>query len=114
MLPPSSLTRVHACLECGRTNTRKGDFCSKDCRSVFNNRRKVRGAELYDLYMAHRFERSVATDLGVFQAINRLAANFREEDRSDRDGRRSWRRPGTVLEERPYLKAVTMRVRAGK
>lgn len=109
-----SSLRVHACLECGAPRSRTADFCSKSCRSDFNNRRKARGAELYDLYMAHRFQRSVALDLGVFQAINRLASNFREEDRAERDGRRSWRKPEAVLGERPYLKSIVTRVRAGR
>ena len=97
--------RSHPCLECGGATTR-GDFCCPACRVSFNNRRKVRGAELYDLYMAHRFDRAAATELGVFQAINRLASNYRQEDQARRDGRRSWRKPGAVLEERPYLRAV--------
>ena len=98
--------RVHACLECGSETHLKGEFCPTRCRTDFNNRRKARGAELYDLYMAHRFERAAATDLGVFQAINRLASMYRQEDNQRRAGRKSWRRPRAVLEERPYLKAV--------
>ena len=100
------IRRVHACLECGTDHSCKGDFCSNACRHDFNNRRKARGAELYDLYMAHRFERNRAKQLGVFQAINRLASNFREEDKARRSGRRSWRSPRTVLDERPFLKAI--------
>lgn len=99
--------RVRDCLECGTDHVCKGGFCSTSCRHDFNNRRKARGAELYDLYMAHRFERDHAKQLGVFQAINRLASNFREEDKARRAGRRSWRSPRTVLEERPFLKAIS-------
>ncbi|WP_279483428.1 transcriptional regulator [Aureimonas sp. SK2] len=73
---------------------------------AWNNRRRDRGAELYDLYMAHRFERDPAKARGVFQAINRLASDFRREDRERRAGRRSWRRMDVVLEERPHLKAA--------
>lgn len=98
--------RVRACLECGADHRCKGDFCSTACRHDFNNRRKARGAELYDLYMAHRFERGLAKQLGVFQAINRLASNYREEDKARRAGRRSWRSPRVVLEERPFLKSI--------
>lgn len=100
-------SRVHACVECGAETTAKGDFCSDRCRHDFNNRRRMRGAELYDLYMAHRFERDRAKQLGVFQAINRLASNYRQEDVARRAGRKSWRAPRTVLEERPYLKAIS-------
>lgn len=107
-------SRVHACLECGAGHGRKGEFCSTPCRTGFNNRRKSRGAEFYDLYMAHRFDRDEAKRLGVMTAINRLASIFREEDQKRRTGRRSWRRPSAVLEERPYLKAVSIRIRAGR
>lgn len=106
--------RVHACLECGAGTTAKGDFCSVACRTGFNNRRKARGAEMYDLYMAHRFDRDNAQALGVFQAINRLASDFRQEDKARRAGRRSWRNPRDVLAERPYLKAIHTRIRAGR
>ena len=98
-------SRVHACLECG-ADAPNGDFCASACRHTFNNRRRLRGAELYDLYMAHRFDRATAQDLGVFRAINRLASTFRKEDQARREGRRSWRTPRTVLEERPWLRAV--------
>ena len=108
------MARVHACLECGEGTPRKGEFCSAKCRSDWNNRRRQRGAELYDLYMAHRFDRVTAQTLGVFQAINRMASNFREDDKARRDGRKSWRAPQTVMEERPYLRAVTTHVRIGR
>jgi len=111
-------TRLNAeCLECGRRFTRlpfQGrEFCSTPCRQNWNNRRLQRGAELYDLYMAHRFERAEAKNLGVFQAINRLASDYRAEDRERRSGRRSWRKPRTVIAERPYLKSIATQVRAG-
>lgn len=112
--PLSVKVRVHACLECGGATVKSGDFCSAGCRSDFNNRRKRRGAELYDLYMAHRFDRAAALDLGVFQAINRLASNYRQEDHSERDSRRSWRSPALVMEERPFLKSVSTRIRSGR
>lgn len=108
------IKRVHACLECGTETKAKGDFCSTSCRTDFNNRRKARGAELYDLYMAHRFERDRAQKLRVFQAINRLASNYRKEDNARRSGRKSWRNPVAVLEERPYLRAIETNVRAGR
>lgn len=107
-------TRVHACLECGEPMAGKGDFCTRRCRYAFNNRRKQRGAELYDLYMAHRFDRARAQELGVFQAINRLASNYRQEDMATRDGRKSWRAPRAVLEERPYLKGISTYDRTGR
>lgn len=103
---PSVKKRVHACLECGEPRSAKGEFCSTGCRTDFNNRRKARGAELHDLYMAHRFDRANAQALGVLQAMNRLASVWREEDKARRAGRRSWRATRDVLAERPYLRSI--------
>lgn len=105
--------RLNACLECGVDlvpGAREREFCASPCRMAWNNRRRDRGAELYDLYMAHRFERDEAKARGVFQAINRLASDFRREDRALRAGRRSWRRTEIVLGERPHLKAIQYRM----
>lgn len=110
----SQTPRVHACLECGEPHGKDGEFCSSSCRHDFNNRRKKRGAELLDLYMAHRFDRRAAQAAGVFQAINRLAAMYRAEDRRERNGRRSWRRLQDVLAERPYLRSVETKIRSGR
>ncbi|NUR12322.1 MAG: transcriptional regulator [Bradyrhizobium sp.] len=98
--------RVHACLECGGDRSAKAEFCSASCRTDFNNRRKARGAELHDLFMAHRFDRANAQALGVLQAMNRMASIWREEDKARRDSRRSWRATREVLEERPYLRGI--------
>jgi len=99
--------RPHACLECGG-ECGKGEFCGSACRTAFNNRRKARGAELYDLFMVHRFDRTKAQQLRVLQAMNRLASNYRKEDHAKRASRRSWRRPEDVLETRPHLRAITI------
>lgn len=111
---PVSGLGVHPCLECGAATRSRGDFCGRDCKSSFHNRRKRRGAELYDLYMAYRHDRATATRLGVWRIMNRMAAAFRAEDRRERDGRRSWRRVREVLDERPYLQGVPVNVRAGR
>ena len=109
--------RLNACLECGChlvPSAKEREFCSPAHRLAWNNRRLQRGAALYDLYMAHRFERADAQARGVFQAINRLASDYRAEDRERREGRRSWRRLGDVLAERPHLKSIKSHVRAGR
>ena len=111
---PPVMRRVHACLECGGPKGSKGEFCSTGCRTTFNNRRKARGAELYDLVMAQRFDRARAAELGVFQAFCRLASHYRQDDNASRAGRRSWRAPEAVLDERPYLKGIETNVRAGR
>ena len=102
------------CCECGQSYgaaNAEAEFCGTPCRQRFNNRRAQRGAELYDLLMAHRFNRPLAKALGVLALINRLASIFREEDRREREGRPSWRPPSTVIARRPYLRA--QRLRAG-
>ena len=109
--------RLNACLECGcdlAPGPQDREFCCAGHRSAWNNRRLQRGAALYDLYMAHRFQRADAQAAGVFQAINRLASDFRAEDRAEREGRRSWRRHDVVLGDRPHLKAQKFRVRVGR
>ncbi|WP_426315686.1 hypothetical protein ACN9MF_12940 [Methylobacterium fujisawaense] len=98
----------HICLECGRpfaAAVSGAEFCGPACRMVFNNRRARRGAELYDLFMALRHDRATATLFKVWRLLNRLAAIFRDEDRQERDGRKSWRDPATIIARRPYLKA---------
>lgn len=95
-----------ACLECGRpfsASVSGAEFCGPVCRMVFNNRRTRRGAELYDLFMALRHDRATATAFKVWRLLNRLAAGFRAEDVSERDGRRSWRAPAAILARRPHL-----------
>ena len=106
---------MRTCLECGNKPAgRGGEFCSAGCRTAFNNRRKARGAELYDLFMVLRFDRSLAATLKVFQALCRMASNYRAEDQRERAGRRSWRRPQDVLDTRTYLRAIVNYDRTGR
>lgn len=79
------------CQECGAPyapGKRHGRFCSPACRKAFNNRRMLRGAELYDLYMAARYQR---TDYaGNITTMAQIAMIWREEDEKERAGRLSW------------------------
>lgn len=89
--PTAPATRQ--CQECGQpyTASRKAArFCGSACNAKFQNRRSQRGAMLYDLYMAHRFERPAAQRRGVLKVMNRLASNWRNEDHVKIDGRKSW------------------------
>jgi hypothetical protein len=54
--------------------------------------------------MAVRFDRQNATALGVWKAINRLAAAYRDEDVRERAGRRSWTPPAAVFARLPWLR----------
>lgn len=81
-------------------------FCGQPCRLRFNNRRLQRGAELYDLFMTMRYDRSEAKRLGVWALMCRMGQQMREEDQIDREGRQSWRNPSDVLKDRADLRAV--------
>ncbi len=81
------------CQECNAAyETRRADqdFCTPGCRDSWNNRRRIRGAMLYDYFMAHRVERKSGT--GYLRAMGRLVSMWRAEDA--RAGRaRSWNDP---------------------
>lgn len=99
------------CAECGlefRAEKPHAEFCCAEHRKAFNNRRMTRGAVVYDLFMALRYERKAAQKLRTWFMLCRLAMDFRREDRNERDGRKSWRDPRDVLTERPYLHNVLM------
>lgn len=105
-----SCTRA-TCPECGRRHSparRDAEFCSATCRQRWHSRRAQRGADLYDLYMAHRFDRQTATALGLLAIINRACSTWRAEDAERRAGRRSWRPPAAVLAAKPWLRAITI------
>lgn len=100
-----------ACLECGGPYTPRqadAEFCGPVCRKAWNNRRLVRGAELYDLVMALRWDRAVASTLHVFTALSRMAAGFRREDVEQRGGRRSWAPPARIIARKPYLRGEAL------
>lgn len=81
------------CLECGTKYRRRREcdlFCSAPCRVAFNNRRKARGAEMYDLVMAWRFERGRTDEMNIRTVLSNLAARFRDADKANRAGRKSW------------------------
>lgn len=95
------------CRECGASlpTTSSSSFCGKSCRKTYNNRRAMRGAQLYDLFMASRYDRINAQELGVWTYACRMGEAFRDEDVRDREGRPSWRNPKEVLDNRTDLKA---------
>jgi hypothetical protein len=104
------------CTECGDPFDAlqpHGLFCSNTCRGRFNNRRLQRGAEIYDLIMALRYERGLAKGMHLWTAICRLASAFRAEDQHERAGRKSWRAPKDVISAKPFLTASVM-LRRGK
>lgn len=104
------------CQECGEplASQKPGArFCTSKCRLSFNNRRLQRGAELYDLFMAMRYDRAAAQEAGAWSMLCRMAQQMRDDDVAKRDGRKSWQAPNVVLKDRPDLHAVVV-VRPGK
>lgn len=97
------------CLECGgpiaRTAGVKKEFCCAACRKSFGNRRAMRGALIYDLFMATRYEREKAAKLDLWTMLCRAGLQFRQEDDRRRNGRRSWRAPEEVVQENLPLTA---------
>lgn len=94
------------CMECGcdliETAVRTGPrakFCGPACSKVFNNRRMTRGAEMYDYVMSGRFER--ATHASSWrETLTVMASHYRERDRREREGRKSWHTPDPLGDPR--------------
>lgn len=85
--------RQCACKECGasfKASRTTQEFCTPACRKVFNNRRAVRGAELYDLVMTWRFDRAADAEVNCRRLICNLASAYRDADKAKRGGRKSW------------------------
>lgn len=76
-------TAARQCRECGADFLPRHpsqDFCSPAHGKLFNNRRAVRGAELYDLFCGLRTERAESKALGVWTEMCRLELRWKEED----------------------------------
>ena len=65
----------------------------------FNNRRAQRGAQLYDAFMAMRYDRKKADELGIdWKLVCRMGEMFRAEDQAA--GRsKSWRKSCDFMHE---------------
>ncbi len=102
---PAAAARPRECLECGtalaETAQVTAEFCCSGHRIGWNNRRMVRGAQLYDCWMLIRYERGLARLRGLFQLMGALAAAYRAADRHYRAGRRSWRSCSGLLDSIP-------------
>lgn len=83
------------CLECGKAfhgKRQPAKFCSHACRVAFTNRRRDRGAELYDIVMSLDQEtRTHAIPRNAYEfGLRDLVEAWHKEDRRDRKGRQSW------------------------
>lgn len=88
-----SLGRLRPCRECGKkfeAARATTEFCSRGCRNDYNNRRAIRGLAFYDLIMEMRFDRTEAQQVGAWSELCTIASWFRDEDKRDRKGRKSW------------------------
>lgn len=86
---------TRTCNECGETFQTprcETEFCNKGCRMAWHNRRRDRGAELYDILMTCRFDREFAAEEGLVLSsiMSNLAQHYRNSDKAKRDGRKSW------------------------
>ncbi len=70
-------------------------FCGVPCKASWNNRRKARGAELYDLFMNQRFNRVESKRLTVWSEMCRLAEGWNDEDKAEK--RLTFANPTEVL-----------------
>lgn len=112
------MARIATCRECGQQfecQRSTALYCGTKCRSTWNNRRAMRGAEMYDLVMAMRYEREEAKAKGVWGFLCRMAQNFRQADELEREGRKSWDDMRDVFERNVFLNATVVgRNAAGK
>lgn len=100
-----------ACRECGKPvgpSVRfEKKFCCEPCRHSWTNRRKLRGAELYDLFMAMRYDRGTAKLFGVWAIMCRMASMWKEED--GRLGVKSYASLSDIQQEGRILKYTAVR-----
>lgn len=95
-----ALTRPRTCRECGKplSNEMKAnaDFCCTGHRIKWRNRRMSRGADLYDCFMALRYDRGAAKLHGLWALMCRMASDWHEEDQ--KAGRRTYFPPKETVQ----------------
>jgi NTP pyrophosphatase (non-canonical NTP hydrolase) len=87
-------TFTRTCGECGETFETirvETEYCGPKCRMAFHNRRRDRGAELYDILMCKRYDRKgELTEKEARRIVDSLCRAYRDADKSARNGRKSW------------------------
>lgn len=81
------------CCECGskfETVRTEAEFCGTPCRKTYNNRRAMRGAEIYDIAMAWRFGDGEGRINEARDLLCALLSGYNEQDKESRPGRRSY------------------------
>lgn len=82
------------CKECGtgfNPRQRTALFCGVPCKQTFHNRRRERGAELYDFIMQDRHDK----------LIDALLAAYVMADKAMREGRPSFQDIETAMQRMP-------------
>lgn len=93
------MARIACCRECGieLKDKRKGAvFCTPAHRKAWNNRRMIRGAELYDLFMERRYNRDTKEAMAALTYMSNLGRAYRDADKAQRNGRQSWNARETI------------------
>jgi len=70
---------------------------------VLRDRRMSRGADLYDAFMAMRFDREAAKDKGLWALMCRMASAWNEEDKAA--GRQSYFPPDETVQRNVHHNA---------
>ena len=107
------MTTDRICLFCAATIAdgapKKQTFCNQKCCIDYLNRRRDRGAQLYDMFMGLRFERDEADRAKLWSAMCRLAAHWRQQDLTVHD-RPTWKDWRGTLDKNPWLRAKEGRI----
>ncbi|MGI9297796.1 MAG: hypothetical protein ACR2QC_07850 [Gammaproteobacteria bacterium] len=74
---------------------------------LIQNRRRQRGAVLYDMFMTMRFERDKAAQEQLWSIMCRQAAHWREQDEKEIHKARSWGDPMPYVQQNPWLRQST-------
>lgn len=105
--------RHRCCKECSKplatTAKATAEFCGTPCRIAWRNRRTHRGAELYDIFMAIRFDRPLAASLGLWALACRMASVWNEDDKEA--GRQSYVPPREAVMRLNRYNAVATKVK---
>jgi hypothetical protein len=103
------------CKECGAAFTAKkveAKFCGQQCRLKFTNRRRDRGALLYDVLMNCRYDRAAAKEIfgtnNVNEIMSQIATGWKAMDeQSNSRPTSTWQGCGVTRETIGTLRSVT-------
>lgn len=94
------------CKECGTEFQAKkveAKFCCQQCRLTFNNRRRDRGAILYDILMNCRYDREKALKVfgtnNVAKIMSEMATGWKaQDDQSNQRPSKTWQSASAARE----------------